>query len=68
MRERVHRALRKLERGIADPAGARNPECATLVERMAEQKPLLRSLRTEVRDQAREKMNALTNTFRERGC
>ena len=64
LRERVHRALRNNDRGKP----AMSPECQLIVEQIAGQQPLQRSLRAESRTQARERVTVLTNEFRDRGC
>lgn len=64
LRERLHRAVRNQQRG---KPGA-SVECESLVSQIAEQQPLMRSLRTDTRTQARDRFNVLSNEFRERGC
>ena len=64
LRERLHRALRNQQRGTPGSSA----ECESVVDQIAEQQPLMRSLRTDTRTQARDRFNVLTNEFRERGC
>lgn len=64
LRDRVHKALRRNDRGQAQP----RPECQVIVGQMAEQEPMLHSLRAEARTQARDRVTTLTNQFRDLGC
>ena len=64
LRERLHRAVRNQQRGKPGTSA----ECESLVSQIAEQQPLMRSLRTDTRTQARDRFNVLTSEFRERGC
>ena len=64
LQEKLHRALRKNDRGKL----VTTPECQAVVQQIAEQQPMLRSLRTESRSQARDRVTALTGQFREMGC
>ena len=64
LRERVHRALRNNDRGKP----ATSPECQSIVEQIAGQQPLQRSLRTGTRTLARERVTVLTSEFRDGGC
>ena len=64
LRERLHRALRNQQRGTPGSSA----ECESVVDQIAEQQPLMRSLRTDTRRQARDRFNVLANEFRERGC
>ena len=64
LRENVHRALRKHDRGKLTTT----PECQAIVQQIAEQQPMVRSLRSEARTQARDRVGALTGQFRELGC
>ena len=64
LQEKLHRALRKNDRGKL----VTTPECQAVVQQIAEQQPMLRSLRTEARSQARDRVSALTGQFRELGC
>ena len=64
LRERLHRAVRNQQRGKSGTS----VECESLVSQIAEQQPLMRSLRADTRTQARERFNVLSSEFRERGC
>ena len=64
LRENVHRALRKQDRGKL----IMTPECQAIVRQIAEQQPMLRSLRSETRTQARDRVGMLTGQFRELAC
>ena len=64
LRESLHRALRKHDRGKLTTT----PECQSIIQQIAEQQPMLRSLRSETRTQARDRMAALTGQFRELAC
>ena len=65
LREQLHRALRKHDRGTASQM---TPDCRKIVRQLAAEQPLLRSLRADTRSHARERTAALTSSFRERGC
>jgi hypothetical protein len=64
-RDRLHRALRNMDRG--KPSGL-TPECDVIVKQIADEQPLMRSLRADTRGQARDRVTALTGQFREREC
>ena len=64
LRENVHRALRKHDRGKLTAT----PECRAIVQQIAEQQPMLRSLRSETRTQARDRIATLTAQFRDLAC
>ena len=64
LQEKLHRALRKNDRGKL----VTTPECQAVVQQIAEQQPMLRSLRSEARTQARDRVAALTGQFRDLGC
>ena len=64
LRERLHRAVRNQQRGKPGTSA----ECESLVNQIAEQQTLMRSLRTDTRTRARDRFNVLTSEFRERGC
>ena len=64
LQEKLHRALRKNDRGKL----ITTPECLAVVQQIAEQQPMLRSLRSETRTQARDRVATLTGQFRELGC